>query len=344
MKVCMLLNKMKYARAIYLNFQIIHYHKLQNSFFWTMIQENITCLNEECGELSFSVLSRCVLGDTNKSDFDRLSNMYAMIHVYRNINQDLCDDIQAPLIKRTKRCIRVNSEEVTSTGFYFLSKIRELNSNHFLIYTGTKKSYKRKNNELRVVNQNEVVHSFWLDEVASQIESMSSYCLHHTCGYWLHGFRNIWPEARYQPSPLKPSDIVMEPDHKQGESDDEDFDDMSSGEEDDSGVIVPEEILSDIDLGAEIVNNEEFDLNPDIILDSDDMLDEGLDVPNDQEDEYPEPFHTPPRVFRTMSEQFMRDVEEVSRSPRKRRRTPASHHYSFPFISPSRIPHPPPDL
>ena len=266
-----------------------------------------------------------------------------MIHLYRSINKDLCDDIKAPLIKLTKRCIRVNSEEVTSTGFYFLSKIRELNSNHFLLYTGTKKSYRRKNNELRVANKNEVVEIFWLDEVSSRVASMSLYCLHQTCGYWLHGFRNIWPEARHQPSPLKPSDIILEPDYKNADSEDEDFDDFSSVEDEELGLIMPEEVLSDREVGAEIDNSQQFDLGPDIILDSDDRLDEKSDGQNDEGDEYPEHYHTPPRVFRTMSEQFMRDVEEVSRSPRKRLRTPASHNYSFPFVSPSRRHHSPPD-
>ena len=56
------------------------------------MKENMHMYNEELGEISFSVLARCVLGDNHKSDLQHMRSLYKLLPVYRDTKDQLLAD------------------------------------------------------------------------------------------------------------------------------------------------------------------------------------------------------------------------------------------------------------
>ena len=57
---------------------ILMYQKEKNLPTWQMFMGSPSVFNEEAGEMSFSVLARCCLGDTTRMMFEHMSNMYKL--------------------------------------------------------------------------------------------------------------------------------------------------------------------------------------------------------------------------------------------------------------------------
>ena len=56
-----------YLKANIQNLVILHHHKRHIPALHRTFINNVNLFNAECGEISFSVLSRCTLGDTMKA-------------------------------------------------------------------------------------------------------------------------------------------------------------------------------------------------------------------------------------------------------------------------------------
>jgi hypothetical protein len=329
-KVCIMLGKQLYARAIYTNFQILYYHKMQDSDIWKLMTQHIQALNEESGEISFGILSRCVIGDTTKMKFNHLSKTYSTIGLYAEINQDLADDIKAPLIKRTKRHIRADSPEVIAVGAYFSAKIRELKSNNFWTYHGPITKKQKANVDTRKVTRNEPVPTYWKDDITAETTEISDYCYNHVRSYFLKDFRDIWPEGQPEVSPVKVSDVKMNPEDLIQPSDIVIRRDvlLSPGSArrvsdvmEEKSIIHQEVVISD--------NKEVSDIpdEPGEIEDDDDAQEHSdLDADDDG-------YRTPPRGMpHTFHQQFMEEVRRIT--PRKRRRRLAAENGFAPMVSP----------
>jgi hypothetical protein len=332
LKVCKLLKKTRYQRAIYINMQILRHHQLNDSFLWKMIQEHVTSFNEESGELSFSVLARCVIGDTVKSNHEHLSKIYSLLPIYKAINKDMRDDIKAPLIQRTLVGIKPNCPEIQATTAYFQSKIRELKMNYFMVYDGNKKSYKKRFRTMVRVTSN-AAKSFWSEE-PTIITDLGEWGSENICTNFLAEFHDLWPKPEVFESPIQPEDIILgTPEVKQRDPRPESSDSDAQGEDDDDdddGPDPPPPIervrdrnyrlfgtdSDESSAGAEDEGGDSDDSK--LIVEADDNKDAGV--------------HTPPRIVSSSyQDQFLREVERVS--PRKRARTPASSSSLYPFVS-----------
>jgi hypothetical protein len=69
-----------YIRSVIMQLLIILHQKQHNLPTWLILKSSLSLFNEEAGEMSFSVLSRCVVGDTIKHKLDYMNNMYCSIH------------------------------------------------------------------------------------------------------------------------------------------------------------------------------------------------------------------------------------------------------------------------
>jgi len=328
-KIMVMLKSPSYAKAIYIQLQIIHYHKMQGSFIWDMMQQNMCAFNEEGGEISFSVLSRLVLGDATKAQFDHISRAYSLLHLYREINQDLNDDIKAPLIKHTHLRIRQDCEEVEAVAAYFKEKIRELRSAWFLVYTGTKKSYARKNAEMVAVDRGDPVRELWIHDTTLVLDKMREDCTSKLMMFFLHEYLHIWPEGERSASPPRADDIEIFID--------------SDGEYMEEELVQAEE--DDIDNHGSPDHNVQEDESPheeQVLVREDDasLADDIEDHKSDHEGEISDPelepdldedvyVDSPPRVSASLHDLFMRGV---ANSPSKRRRRHASEAYSYPYL------------
>ena len=322
-KVMIILRCNDYAKAIYVQMQIMAYHRMQDSFFWKMMQQNICAFNEEGGEVTFSVLSRLVVGDSTRDYFEHIDKHYYLLHLYRQTNEDVFNDIGDPLIKHNHYKIPQDGEEVQAVAAYFLDKIRELRSNWFLVYTGTKKSYARKNQEMVRVQAADKVKKLWIDDISPVVDQHSAACDNKLNGFWLTQFTAIWPEAIQVVSPIRSDDeeIFSE---AADETDSEREEDVAEVINDVRSPIRDNEIPPEL---AHVPEGDEEDAK-DENADGDGASDRSLDEEY-SDDEQPSVLQRP-RVSDLYSEQFMRAVVN---SPRKRSRRQASESSSYPMVN-----------
>ena len=195
-KVLSLLKQMLYSRALFVNISIMYHSKRTESPLWKMFESNPSCLNEEPGETSFSVLSRCTVGDTTKHNFEHLSDMYSLLHVYRQIVGDTNFDINAPLCRSGHFKIKEDCEEVKAVASYFSEKIRELRSNVFRVYSGTDQSFKSKHGAQQTMIAELNPTLLYTDDLDDIVDSHAEYASKKIADWWLNGYVNVWPDAK----------------------------------------------------------------------------------------------------------------------------------------------------
>jgi hypothetical protein len=132
----------QYRRAIMLQMMIFLYIKKYGLPQWEMFLENLAVYNEESGEISFSILSRCVLGDTMKFDFDHLNKMYRMMNVYLQCRDAVAEDSHGRTMRsRSHQSHEVNSVEVQTTVAHFKNVINKMRCGQFRWYVNGPKCF-----------------------------------------------------------------------------------------------------------------------------------------------------------------------------------------------------------
>ena len=102
---------------------------------WRLLEGNVNLFNEEYGEMFFSILSRAVLGDHIKANFDHMDKIYKLLPVYRDVK----DEIQSETNPSSNSInwhytIPADSREVSATSFFFERTIRQIMSNSYKSY------------------------------------------------------------------------------------------------------------------------------------------------------------------------------------------------------------------
>jgi hypothetical protein len=207
-KMMLLLASLKqgeYVRSLVAHLNILCCLESDDTSIWRMYSLDPACFNEVAGEDSFGVLARCVLGDTQKSKFKHVSDMYSLIHLYRQVNADTKDDIAGPLQEKKFTTgtfmVKEDSTEVVELAAFFRTTIREIMSNSFRIYDGSVLARTSKAKAQERMMRDEAPKQM-LDLQASeafvlaQLEKVKKTV---SGQFWLGQFRHVWPEANIVP-------------------------------------------------------------------------------------------------------------------------------------------------
>lgn len=133
--------KSAYVDGIIMQLLVLLYQHNKSLPMWTMLVNNANVYNEEAGEQAFSVLSRCVLGDTQKSKFDHLNRMYTLLHRYMAADEDCREGYMENRVT-WRKSYDLDSPEVTGTKAFLEHLLRRISHNSTTIYDGTKSSFK----------------------------------------------------------------------------------------------------------------------------------------------------------------------------------------------------------
>lgn len=107
---------------------------------YDIMDGNMYMFNEEYGEIFFSTLSRCVLGDNIKADFDHMNKIYKLLPVYRDVQSDIKQDTNRNSDSITwHHVIPIDAPEVTATVFFFSRTIQGILNNTYRSYTRSSK-------------------------------------------------------------------------------------------------------------------------------------------------------------------------------------------------------------
>ena len=173
---------------------MLEYWRKSGHAIWDMMDGNMSMFNEEFGEIFFSILSRCVLGDHVKSEFDHMNDIYTLLPIYRAVKKEIMKDHDnSKHSLNWHHTIPVDSEEVHATVFFFKQLIREVRANTYQSYEIQPSHkmpaviYTRNTRNVPIVFNPEIGDN--LDPVFIGIRQT-------LCGVFLHKHQDLWPEAR----------------------------------------------------------------------------------------------------------------------------------------------------
>ena len=204
-----------YPKLILANLLILAHWTKTNYVAKQMMEKNISCVNEELGEMSFSILSRSVLGDHHKADIVHMNDMYSLLPMYRHIDQDINSDVNSSTSLSWRHKIDPDGPEVRAVTLFFRQKIDEASWQHFKTYDGSLASFKSRVDAAAHLTQS-VSPLVWMEYVLMDVPAVFKQVQVDVTGYWLYKFTNIWTVGRE-------NDTVLQEtlSHRNSDSDDE---------------------------------------------------------------------------------------------------------------------------
>jgi len=181
-----------YPKVILSQLLLLEYWRVSDHVVWRMMEKNMGCVNEELGELTFSILSRCVLGDHIKSRFDHMNSMFKVLPSYRAIKEEVLADQASSSSLGWRHSIKSDCEEVKSTSLFFKNMIKQIVSNKFLSYDGSKASYKSLLN-CRSFLTTEVTPLVFQKEIVLDLNPTFRVIKADLYGYFLQDYKHLWP-------------------------------------------------------------------------------------------------------------------------------------------------------
>ena len=181
-----------YPKMILANLCILAHWKDVDFIGYKMLDTNVAIFNEELGEMSFSMLARCVLGDHTDTNIDHVNDLYALLPVCRSVKDDILDDIATTTSISWRHKIDPKCNEVNAVAFFFKQKITQLNTLRFTSYDGSPACYKSRTSAA-ACQTNAVTPTVYLPDVLDLVPVMFDEISASVHGSFLGPFSNIWP-------------------------------------------------------------------------------------------------------------------------------------------------------
>lgn len=201
------------------------YQSSNNTYAWKLLLNNMSCFNEETGELAFSVLSRAVLGDSQKSKFDHLNTMYTLLHSYMSVADDIRNDQDKVGPQRNWRKQHdFDGPEVAATKAWLSLFVRRLRYDQLVVYDGSTEAYRKADIASKhMVARKADAPMFSLTKQTALVDALLKQAKTKLEGStWAWQMRSIWPEFEHvMPSPASALRPYAGDDLDDSEDDDE---------------------------------------------------------------------------------------------------------------------------
>ena len=145
----------------YPKIQLVHLLVMQHweekgSCVTQMMAHNTGIFNEELGETTFSMLSRCTLGDTIKDNFAHMSKMYSLLPLLRDVKDDVVGDIGLADSLSWRHVIDEFGEEVVTSSLFMKRIIRLSTRGTYKVYDSESSQFRHNNITLQTPHSIEV--------------------------------------------------------------------------------------------------------------------------------------------------------------------------------------------
>jgi hypothetical protein len=185
-----------YRKSIQKQLLLLMHLKAKNLPMYHIFKNNLSCFNEESGEVSFSILSRCAINDTRKHDLNHLRTMYRTLNIYWQCKDQIAQDMNEKSIRSWSTShfkIPRTGPEVTETASFFTATIRKIVNDQFLVYN--KKCFKSSLDAAKhaksewhpKIYRKKVWNKFVKKEATETVLKLKR--------RWVGQFRHIWPEG-----------------------------------------------------------------------------------------------------------------------------------------------------
>ena len=175
---------------------IMQYWNKYDSCATRMMTDNMGIYNEEFGEITFSMLAKCTIGDTIKDDFDYMNKMYTLLPILRDLKDDILDDSNVSDKLSWRHVIDEQGEEVLTCSVFFKRIIRQICSGTFKAYNPSGYVYKNSITSISEM-QTSSLPLVWMDNdnIESYINDLYGKIYKDVSTFFLHQHVDIWPGA-----------------------------------------------------------------------------------------------------------------------------------------------------
>jgi hypothetical protein len=137
---------------------------------YKMLKTSLSMTNEEPGEITFSVLSRCCLGDTTKKKIGHVSDMYRNIHNVRSLDDELRRSVDGSNHgrKNWRRRFPPEDETVCAVRAFLKGRIRAIKANQAQKYDGNATGYINSTSAAKHQVPYEHATCRWLDKAHTE--------------------------------------------------------------------------------------------------------------------------------------------------------------------------------
>lgn len=230
-----------YEEACLAQLLILSHLRRYNHPVWQMFQHNLSAFNEECGELSFSVLSRSTQGDSLRSDIEHMNDTYRLIHLYRSVADDFESSLYRNQTVDGKHFqIAADSSEVRSLVIMFKEMIGSIQRGSYKPYRQILKvkgiAYKKKAEEEGLREDMKKCSRLFVTDIQSKLQGrIQAMTKKYQSSFYNDYLKNMFT------SNLEPPPSVSDSfDHKScSDSDDSDPDDIVCESIEDSASQIP---------------------------------------------------------------------------------------------------------
>ena len=185
-------NSHPYPKMILANLCILAHWKSTDFVGFRMLSSNISLFNEELGEMTFSILARCVLGDTARSQIEHMNDLYKLLPIYRAMKDDILADVASSTSISWRHKVDPAGDEVNAVAMFFQQKISQLNRIHFKTYDGSPGCYKNRTAAAAHL-VSKVTPTVYRPDVLQLIPAMFDTISDSVHGHFLGEFTHIWP-------------------------------------------------------------------------------------------------------------------------------------------------------
>jgi hypothetical protein len=215
-----------YINSMIMQLLILLHQRRNDTCAWKMFMGSLSTFNEEAGELSFSMLARCILGDTQKRKFAHLNKIYQQIHFYGAIERELgADGAGFNKNGNWRKKLDPEGELVIAVTAHMNFVIRQIRMRCFSVYSGKPRTWRdlvpARDTLVKVSNP----RPLWVADMGPELDRQLQKCKTKFSTFWVEPYKNMWPEFEHRPDmvqllPNGSSNIGRRPRPRQPEPED----------------------------------------------------------------------------------------------------------------------------
>jgi hypothetical protein len=189
-----------YIHSVMMQLLVLLHQRRNNTCAWQMLMGSLATFNEESGELSFSMLARCILGDTQKRKFAHLNKLYQQIHFYGEIERELGAD-GAGFNKNGNWRKKLDPEGavVVAVTAHMRSVIRQIRGRVFRVYSGKPRTWRDLGPAMGTMKLVTNATPLWMPDMGPQLDKQLQKCKEKFSTFWVEPYKDMWPEFEHRP-------------------------------------------------------------------------------------------------------------------------------------------------
>jgi hypothetical protein len=201
-----------YIHSMIMQLLILLHQRSKDTCAWKMLMGSLSTFNEEAGELSFSMLARCILGDTQKRKFAHLNKIYQQIHFYGSLEKELgADGAGFNKNGNWRKKLDPEGDLVIAVTAHMNSVIRQIRMRCFHVYSGKPRTWRdmgpARDTLVKVSNP----IPLWVADMGAELDRQLQKCQDKFSTFWVEPYKNMWPEFAHRPEmvQLLPHGVVI---------------------------------------------------------------------------------------------------------------------------------------